>query len=172
MKNDLNSFIRQIEFNYLYLIDLVKDVEEKQMIVTPAKGLENHPSFTIGHLITAYGMTIKSLGGEYSIPKEWDELFRRKGPGDPRLPNLDFNKYPCKNDLLKVLEQQHEILLDCLNKKSLNQLNESVTWRFSSYFPKKIDVLYFMMINHYAMHISQLAAWRRAMDLPSSLNRL
>lgn len=168
----LDHLINQLEFNYVYLFDLVKDVDEEIMTSAPSKGLENHPAFTIGHLITAYGLTTKSLGGEYTIKKEWDELFRRNGPGDPRLPNLNKKSYPKKNELLIELRQQHEILKKYLAKTSVNTLNEQVEWRFSKYFPKKIDLIYFMAISHYSMHISQLAAWRRAMGLPSSLARL
>lgn len=168
----LDHLLNQLEFNYIYLLDLVKDVDEEIMTFTPSKGLENHPAFTIGHLITAYGLTVKSLGGEYTIKKEWDDLFRRNGPGDPRFPNLDKKLYPKKNELLVALRQQHEVLKKYLANTSMSTLNEQVKWRFSKYFPKKIDLIYFMAISHYSMHISQLAAWRRAMNLPSSLARL
>jgi len=168
----LEHLIQQLEFNYIYLLDLVQDIEEKDMTFTPSKGLENHPTFTIGHLITAYGLTTKYLGGKYTVKKEWDEIFRRNGPGDPRYPTLDKNLYPTKNELILELKNQHNILLQYLHNVSIEKLNSEVTWRFSIYFPKTIDLIYFMSITHYAMHISQLAAWRRAMDLPSSLGRL
>ncbi len=168
----LSQLINQLQFNYLYLLDLVEDIKEEHMTFIPAKGLENHPTFTVGHIITAYGLTTRSLGGQYTIKDEWDAIFRRNGPGDPRYPTLDKRLYPTKKQLLAELEKQHNMLLKYLGKTSLATLNEAVTWRFSKYFPKTIDMLYFMVITHYAMHISQLAAWRRAMDLPSSLARL
>jgi len=171
-KHNLIHLINQLNFNYNYLIDLIVDVEENAMTQVPNKGLENHPAFTIGHLITAYGMMIKKLGGTYSITKEWDELFRRNGPGDPTLPSDQKNLYPPKTELTDKLTEQHQLLIIFLNKSSAEQLNEDVTWRFSKYFPKTIDLLYFMGNTHYSMHISQLAAWRRAMNLPSSLARL
>ena len=168
----LPHLITQLTFNYTYLLDLISDIEEGAMTHTPSKGLENHPTFTIGHIITAYGLTIKKLGGDYTIKKEWDEIFRRNGPGDPRLPTTEKNRYPTKEELLLELKSQHEILLKYLNKTTNDQFNEKVNWRFSNHFPKTIDFLYFMLITHYSMHISQLAAWRRAMNLPSSLERL
>lgn len=164
--------IKQLEFNFVYALDLLSDIEEGLMSFTPSKGLENHPSFTIGHLITAYGLTTKFLGGEYTVYPDWDEIFRRKGPGDPRLPTADQKLYPSKSELIEALKNQHEILLKHINKTSSQKLEEDVSWRFSKYFPNTIDFLYFMCITHYAMHISQIAAWRRAMDLPSSLARL
>lgn len=168
----LKSLIHQLTFNYTYAIDLVDDIEESLMTHTPAKGLENHPSFTIGHIITAYGLTIKYLGGDYTINKKWDNLFRRNGPGDPRFPAKDKKLYPTKSELLKELNVQHEKLLSHLSTISREKLDENIDWRFSHYFPRTIDLIYFMSITHYAMHINQLAAWRRAMDLPSSLSRL
>ena len=168
----LPHLINQLNFNYTYLLNLVSDIEEEAMTHTPNKGLENHPTFTIGHIITAYGLTIKKLGGKYNIKKEWDEIFRRNGPGDPRLPIKEKDRYPTKEVLLLELKNQHETMLNYLNKTTNEKLNEEVTWRFSNHFPKTIDFLYFMLVTHYSMHISQLAAWRRAMNLPSSLARL
>lgn len=168
----IEHLIHQLNFNYAYALDLISDVDEKDMTHTPAKGLENHPSFTIGHIITAYGLSIKYLGGDYNIKKEWDALFRRNGPGDPRLPETNSIVYPSKKELIQELKTQHTTLVNYLKKASADTLFNEKEWRFSSYFPKTIDLLYFMCITHYAMHINQLACWRRAMDLPSSLSRL
>ncbi len=172
MIHDLRPLIKQLKFNYSYLVDLVNDVEEDLMTHLPAKGLENHPAFTIGHLVTAYGLTTKHLGGPYTVKKEWDDLFRRKGPGDPRYPSLNQQLYPSKLELLQELQIQHEKLLLFLESVSQEQLNREVKWRYDEYFPTSLDLIYFMCLTHYAMHISQLAAWRRAVNLPSSLARL
>ncbi len=75
----LDLLINQLQFHYAYALDLIKDVEGDKMTFVPSKGLENHPTFTIGHLITAYGLCTKALGGEYTIKKEWDDIFKRKG---------------------------------------------------------------------------------------------
>ncbi len=174
MKNahQLEQLIAQLQFNFTYLQDLVIDIKEDDMTFSPSIGLENHPSFTLGHIITAYGLTIKHLGGTYTISKQWDNLFRRKGPGDSRLPTKAPNAYPTKNELIDELKVQHNTLLKHFKEITEDKLYEKMTWRFSKYFPNTIDFLYFMCISHYSMHISQLAAWRRAMDMPSSLARL
>ena len=52
------------------------------------------------------------------------------------------------------------------------ELDKKVKWRFSEYMPTMLDLITFMCINHEAMHLSQLAAWRRAMGLPSALASL
>jgi hypothetical protein len=168
----LKHLINQLKFNYRYTLDLISDVDENQMAYSPSPGLENHPMFTVGHLITAYGLTNKYIGGKYTISKEWDSLFRRKGPGDPRYPTKKVDLYPTKEELVSEFRAQHESLLTQISKLSSDQLNDPCTWRYSVYFPKLIDLLYFMCMTHYSMHIGQLAAWRRAVDLPSSLARL
>lgn len=169
---DLDSLRNQLEFHFAYAMDLVVDIEPADFCHTPAKGLENHPCFTIGHIITAYGLTTRSLGGAYTVKDEWDELFRRNGPGDPRYPVNETERYPGKQELLDELKAQHQLLLEQLETVSVERLNKKVEWRFTTYFPQLRDMLYFMCVSHYAMHISQLACWRRAMNLPSSLARL
>jgi hypothetical protein len=47
-----------------------------------------------------------------------------------------------------------------------------VEWRFDNYYPSLADYLYFMCVTHEAMHLGQLAAWRRAAGLDSALARL
>ena len=52
------------------------------------------------------------------------------------------------------------------------KLSENIKWRFSKYMPTALDLIVFMCINHEAMHLGQLAAWRRAMKLPSALKSI
>ena len=59
------------------------------MAFSPGVGFENHPAFTLGHLISAAALTSKYLGGPYEFKPEWEELFKRKGPGDPRKPETN-----------------------------------------------------------------------------------
>jgi hypothetical protein len=168
-RTPVDHIISQFDFNLRYTKELVKDITDDQMTVIPFKGLENHPSFTLGHLVTAKAMLNEDLGGEYEIPEGWTELFQRKGPGDPRYPEINTSQYPSKSALLDELELQHQKVISKLKKIDLSMLDEKVEWRFDKYFPSMMDIVMFFCINHYAMHISQLAAWRRAMKLPSAL---
>jgi len=45
-------------------------------------------------------------------------------------------------------------------------------WRFGEALPALSDVVVFLAVSHEAMHLGQLAAWRRARGLPSALNSL
>ncbi|MCB0760051.1 MAG: DinB family protein [Flavobacteriales bacterium] len=168
---DKEAIIHQYDFNLAYARELIFDVSDEQMTVIPAIGLENHPAFTLGHLVAGSADLNRDLGGEFSIPEGWDALFVRVGPGDPRLPNLDRD-YPSKVELLEELHRQHERVKNHLRLASENELAQPITWRFSTYMPTLGEVVMFMCVNHEAMHLGQLAAWRRAMGFNSALARV
>ena len=165
----LNTIINQYDFNLAYAKKLVEDLSDDQMTTIPSNGLVNHPAFTLGHLVSGSALLAEDLGAKFEMPDNWSDLFLRKGPGDPRLPDQDRNKYPSKLLLLKELEHQHNKVKDLLKNVDENKLNENIKWRYNSYMPTLLDVINFMCINHEAMHLGQLAAWRRAMNLPSAL---
>ncbi len=168
----LSSVINQYDFNLEYAHALVYDLTIEQMTMIPSSGLVNHPAFTLGHLITGSAGLAEDLGGVFGITDQWKALFLRTGPGDPRLPETDVSLYPAKAELLKELNNQHEKVKYWLRKKTKDQLHETFQWRFSKQMPTLLDLVLFMCINHEAMHLGQLAAWRRAMGLPSVLKNL
>jgi hypothetical protein len=168
----IEYIIKQYHFNLEYARALVQDLTNDQMTVIPTNGLENHPAFTLGHLISGSALLAEDLGGEFEMPDKWADLFLRKGPGDPRKPDPDKSKYPSKHLLLRELEDQHNKVKNLLNNIDKKKLSENIKWRFSSYMPTLLDIIVFMCINHEAMHLGQLAAWRRAMGLNSALGTL
>ncbi len=165
----INELINQLDFNYVYAKHLVKDVPEDKMAFKPGPGLDNHPAWTLGHLAVSVGNLVKNLSGDFDLPEQWKNLFARTGPGDPTLPEPDAAAYPNKEDLLKELNRQHEKLITILLKIDSVRLEKEFEWRFAAYFPTFHDRIMFVCANHYAMHLGQLAAWRRAMGLPSAL---
>ncbi len=172
MQQLIAATIKQYDFNLLYANALVADIDDIQMTITPAPGLSNHPAFTLGHLVTGSAMMAEDLGQPVSIPEGWMELFARKGPGDQTRPDLDIARYPSKTELLQELERTHNLVKDQLQRATETQLNKNVRWRFGNHMPTLADLTLFMCINHESMHLGQLAAWRRAMNLPAALNTL
>lgn len=168
----VENILRQYDFNLKYAKALVQDLSDDQMTTTPSNGLENHPAFTLGHLISGSAGLAEDLGAKFEMPDKWADLFLRKGPGDPRKPDPDKNKYPSKEMLLKELEDQHAKVRLRLVNIDIIELNKPVKWRFNTYMPTLLDLVVFMCINHEAMHLGQLAAWRRAMGLSSALATL
>ena len=145
------------------------DVEENLMTQSPSNGLENHPAITVGHLVSAAALTSKYLGGSYEFNSEWEKLFRRKGPGDPRMRELNIALYPEKEHLLKELTNQHKLVEGLILKLDDRRFNEPTKWRFDRHMATRGDLLFFMCVTHESMHLGQLAGWRRAMGIPSAL---
>ncbi len=168
----IDTILKQYDFNLAYAKRLVDDLSEEKMTITPATGLVNHPSWTLGHLASASALLTEDLGGQIEFPKEWSELFLRKGPGDPTLPDPDTSKYPSKKDLLDELHRQHEKVKQLVSQQTDDELKKTVHWKFSDHMPALFDVVVFFCVNHEAMHLGQLAAWRRAMELHSVLSDL
>lgn len=164
--------LKSYSFQLLYAGKLVDDVNEDQMAVSPAGGLENHPAFTLGHLVSAAALTSKYLGGPFELDSHWERLFRRKGPGDPRHPEPDKALYPKKMELINELTRQHELVEGLILGLDEARFKEQAKWRFDIYMPTLGDLLCFMCITHESMHLGQLAAWRRAMGMPSALGQL
>lgn len=164
--------IRSYDFNLKYAHELVADIDDAMMTRTPGMGHENHPSFTLGHLVTAAALTSKYLNGPFELKSNWEQLFRRNGPGDPRTPETNPELYPNKEELLAQLTKQHLLVEGLISEIDENRFLEPAKWRFSDHMPTMGDLIYFMCISHENMHLGQLAAWRRAMDLPSALVKL
>ncbi|MCX6312117.1 MAG: DinB family protein [Bacteroidetes bacterium] len=166
------EIIRQLDFNLAYAKKLVQDINEEQMTIKPGIGLENHPAFTLGHIVTSYANLVNLLTGEFILADGFKEAFQRNGPGDPTLPSEDSNFYPSKTRIIAELEKQHKRLIDALLKMDHKKLQSDLEWRLSSFFPTYLDRIMFVCVNHYAMHLGQLAAWRRAMNFPSALKEM
>lgn len=168
----LKTIINQYDFNLEYARKLVEDLNQEQMTIIPSIGLDNHPAFTLGHLVSGSAMLAEDLGAKFEMPESWMELFSRKGPGDPRKPDKDISKFPSKTALINELAHQHEKVKHLLLNTDENKLRENIKWRFNRYMPTLFDLVTFMCITHEAMHLGQLAAWRRAMGLTSALAAL
>ncbi len=164
----LNSY----RFNLAYAEQLVADVPEELMTHHGGDGLENHPAFVLGHLISASALVAELLGGKFEMPEGWEALFRRKGPGDPRKPEQDKLLYPAKEELLNEYRRQHALVEKLLMAKTDEELQQPFQWRFAEFFPTVYDRVHFLCNNHETMHLGQLAAWRRSVGLPSALVRL
>ena len=161
--------LKHYRFNLAFAEKLVDDIPQEMMSRSGGKGLENHPSFTLGHLATASAMTVEDLGGCYEVPDGWHDLFVRKGPGDPRIPSEEAMLYPLKAILLEEFRHQHLKTELMLMKSDDTILLAPIKWRFNTFFPTALDLVMFMCIGHESMHLAQLSAWRRGMGFPSAL---
>ncbi len=164
-----SSLINQLKFNTSYLQKLVKDVDSEQFAYSPSQGLENHPAFTIGHCITGLIYCLKALDHPTTFSEVHKSLFLRNGPGDPKIAPTGAHHYPEKSILVDELQSISQLLMQKIAECSDQILEEPYTWKYANYFPTKVDFILFMVTTHFAMHNGQLAAWRRAVSLPSAL---
>ncbi|REJ81812.1 MAG: DinB family protein [Bacteroidetes bacterium] len=170
---DIKTFLKHsLQFNLDYAAMLIECVPEESRATIPGPGLENHAAFTIGHLCTAYSLMSKYLGEKYCYDESWDALFRRKGPGDPRIPSQDNSEFPTLKSLLSEFESKTAELKLHISELEDSRFNETVQWRFSGRFPTLSGLLIFMCITHTAMHLGQLSAWRRSIGLDSALGKM
>lgn len=169
MNINLDAIIKQYDFNLAYAKELVRDLSNEQMTIVPSAGFENHPAFTLGHLVSGSAMLLEDMGAAFEMRNDWVEIFARKGPRDQTRPDNVVSKYPTKELLLTALEAEHTKVKERLKAMTEENLMANVKWHFDKIMPTLLDLIYFMCITHEAMHLGQLSAWRRAMGLPSAL---
>lgn len=174
----MESAIRLFAWNLSYAKALVEDLSSDQETESLGPGLENHPAWTIGHLVTGSDILAVDLGQKSDLPAGWRDLFQRRGPGDSRLPDTDPDVYPPMEALIAELGRQHARVDRAWRAKLAtegpdnSELETPFEWRFGDALPTLGDVTLFLAVSHEAMHLGQLAAWRRAEGLPSALATL
>lgn len=161
-----------LQFNLEYARRLVADLDPNQMIAIPGPGHENHPAFTIGHLVTALDNMAQDLGFASDLIAGWEELFLRRGPSDRRTPT-NQSIYPTRDQLIEELTRHTNRVIEAFESTDLSWFaSKSEQWKLSSYLPNNIDLMVFMSGAHNALHLGQLASWRRAMNLPPALAQM
>lgn len=168
---DLSHIKQGYELNQKLAHKLVEDIHRVHFAYSPGPGLENHPAWTIGHLVTASAQTAAYIGGVYDIPEGWEAVFSRTGPGDPRTPDRT-TQYPPRDVLLAEYDRQHEQVVERMDLLTDEFLLEEAAWRFGPHMSNRLGVITFMCLMHEAMHLSQLSAWRRALGYDSALAKL
>jgi hypothetical protein len=165
-----DTVLAAFAWNLRYAEELVADLTDEDWCVPGVRGLENHPAWTLGHLVSGVDILAEDLGLAREMPAEWRELFERRGPGDPRLP-ADA-PYPSIAEVLGELRRQHARVAEQWRAISDEALDAPLEWRFDGEFPTTGGAALFLAVTHEAMHLGQVAAWRRARGLPSALGRM
>ena len=105
---DREQIIAAFAWNIRYAEALVADLTDETWCESAGPGLENHPAWTLGHLVSGADILAEDLGLEREMKPRWRELFERRGPGDPRLPDPDPASYPSIPDVMAEFRRQHE----------------------------------------------------------------
>ncbi|MBL0138208.1 MAG: hypothetical protein IPP86_06710 [Bacteroidetes bacterium] len=72
------------------------------MTTIPSYGLENHPAFTLGHLVSKALYWREDLGDSFEMPEKWKELFYEMVRVIPESP-IRIQPISCKEILLRNL---------------------------------------------------------------------
>lgn len=164
MSNTMDLILHEMRFNLEMTNSLVKDVPDD--VMTRQFGeLKNHPAWQLGHIVVSHGYLASLIGADYTAPQGWEALFP---PGTH--PVDDPGLYPDKATLLDELSRVCDALaarLPALDAQALAQPFPEE--RFRSYWPTLGNGVSFFLTSHFAFHLGQLSAWRRAMNLPPAM---
>ena len=154
-------------FNLFYACQLASSADiadgEDHPPLQPLEGRPlNHPAFLIGHpRLEANDNGIKLVGG-VPVLTGLKELW-----GTGATPSDDRARYPSKTDIVKTLEVSHARLAEAVTKASKSYFKAPAPENMRAKFPTNGHILLGLMTSHYAVHLGQLSAWRRAMGYPS-----
>jgi hypothetical protein len=155
-----HAVLRNYAFDLDYLKMLLADIPDDQMCEQPP-GLDNHPAWSVGHLCVGAQFANSLLGKETSLPEGWARLFGRGSK-----PVSDASKYPRKVELLAEFERCHREVSETVATIDEAKLaKETPNPDFRQVAPTLSDVVVFVLINHTATHLGQIAMWRRAKGL-------
>jgi uncharacterized damage-inducible protein DinB len=125
-------------------------------------GVVNHPAWTLGHIAHSF----EAIGGEVGmapwLPQDWAERF-----GAGTTPVNDPTAYPDKVTLLDALDDGQKRLNGRLAQMSADDLSQPLPdARYRDRLPTVGHALLHILASHTAMHVGQMAVWRRAMGHP------
>jgi hypothetical protein len=148
------------DFYPTYLRKLVDDIPDERLCDQPVPGVVmNHAAFLLGHLAWANDNACVVLGGgPPAFPAEWVDLFKMGA-----TPHSDRGRYPSKAELLAALDTAHARLAQAVASATPETLDAPPPERMRARFPTKRHMVAGLMLGHYANHVGQLSAWRRAM---------
>lgn len=166
---NLDVLRRQYAWNLAYADALTRDVPDELWARSGGPGLENHPAWTLGHLVTGSALVLADFGIDPGVPEAWRDLFERRGPNDPRRPDTDGALYPARDEVFGELRRLHDLVDGALAGEPPFDPDARDAWRFDGYLPTALDTLVFMLIAHENVHLGQLGCWRRRFELPSAM---
>ena len=165
------ALLRAYKFNLKYAQQLIRDLPDDAAFTSGGPGLENHPGFVIGHLVTGAGLAAAGFNGHNTVDPQVRMVFERKGPNDERLPINEESKFSL-SELSQMLIVQHDIVSAEIENCSREKWMRPKAWRLGEYFPTFFDACWFLCVTHESLHLGQLAAWRRWYGLPSAMAQL
>ncbi len=155
------ELLNSVALDLAFLRRMIEDLDEDQM-VGQVGGVVNHPAWTLGHVAHSFEAMGGELGMSPWLPEDWATQF-----STGTTPLCDPSEYPDKAELLGVLGQSRQRLEERLSEMSVDDLAKPLPdARYRDRIPTVGHALLHILASHTAMHVGQIAVWRRAMRLP------
>lgn len=141
---------------------LVADLSDEQMTAQPAVGLHmNPPAWQLGHIVCS----MQAIGGEMGLSPWLSESWTQRFSQGSRT-MVDADGCPNRNELLSALADGEWRIVERLRVMTADELAGPLPdTRFRDAFPSLGHAVLHILAGHVAVHVGQLAAWRRAMGL-------
>ena len=139
----------------------LQDIPPEKWCEAP-ESLHMHPASIIGHMVASYVMARTGLGGDASLPAGWPD-----GLATTTAAELDASQYPAKDAMLAALDEHRAGLLAMLEAATAEGLAQPLPDEKMRPFIPTVGVMLLLSLTvHESLHLGQLSAWRRAMDMP------
>jgi hypothetical protein len=149
-----------LALNLDYARKLTGDLTDEQAIAQPAQGI-NHPAWLLSHLCAYHPVAVALLRGETpDDPADHPFGMKSKPLSDPAA-------YKPLAELRQQFDEGHAGLTRALAYVAPDQLlAKPPIERWQPRFENVAVLLSYLLVRHEALHLGQLSAWRRTMNLP------
>lgn len=145
-----------------YAQRLVADLDEQAMVRQPLQGVTlNHAAWVLAHL-SVYGPLLARILRDEPIEDPADHPFGRNS-----RPLPDPAAYPSRDELLRRFCEGYDEAVEalaCAGQAVFSRPAPLERWR--GRFPTVAAMPAHFLVQHNAVHLGQLSAWRRACGLP------
>lgn len=155
----LEQSINTLRFLQQYGESLLGDIAEQDFEKQPA-GEMNSPAWIVGHMAYALDRHAGLLGAEHQLA-DWKELFAKGS-----TIHGDHPPYPHRDNLIAAWCEAINRLIEAVESASDDELSAPNEYLPNDDLPTLGDFLTYSMTGHFATHLGQLSAWRRAMGRP------
>lgn len=149
-----------VNINLHFLVKQLEQIDDA-MLARGGGNLVNSPAWQTGHLLTGVGGAAKLLGGDVPTPAWIESCARGSTPPGER------SDFPPRQEMIALAQTYFTQALERLEAASPELLQKEMPEPgLRQLLPTIGEAVIFLLTTHAAMHIGQIAAWRRAHGLP------
>jgi len=157
----LSNLVRtSATINLHFLVKQLEQIDDAKLS-EGGGGQVNSPAWQAAHLLEGVAGAARLLGGELETPA-WIRSCARGS-----TPPTDRSAFPPRQEMIDVAKRYFGQAMERLATATSEQMRQEMPDpRIRPLLPTVGDAVVFLLTAHAAMHIGQIAAWRRAHGLP------